>query len=118
MHFLEPFMTQTRIVPGFTLGPDPTTWKGTPHSRPFGFQITFPSPLFTAEFEREMQARIDEPEFGLLQDILAFKGFSARINNSILCKHPSVWAPHSPPSSPTLLRYILYLSDSPVLHYI
>jgi len=29
----------------------------------------------------------------------------------------SVWAPHSPPSSPTLLRNMLFPPDHPVLEY-
>ena len=52
-----------------------------------------------------------------LQDILFLNNRFARINN-IRCKHPSVWAPHSPPSPPTLLRNILFPPTPPVLQYI
>jgi len=49
-----------------------------------------------------------------LQDILSLKGVGARIN-TILCNQPSIWVPHSPPSSPTLLRNILYLPEPPCI---
>jgi len=49
------------------------------------------------------------------QAILMLNDFCARINN-ILCKHPSV-CPLSP-SSPALLRNILFPPDPPALQYI
>jgi len=53
--------------------------------------------------------------FWPLQDIFLLNGLCARINN-MLCKHPSVWAPHPPtPSSPTLLRNILFPPDPPCI---
>jgi len=60
----------------------------------------------------------NQPEPWPLQNIVSLKGFCARTNH-ILRKHPSVWASHSPPVSPTrLLRKILYLPNPPVLQYI
>jgi len=78
--------------------------------------VADPTEAAEASLEVLRQAQVSESLLGLY-NILVW--FEACVQQSILliANTPSVWAPHSPPSSPTRLRNTVFPPDHPSLQY-
>jgi len=77
-----------------------------------------PKPRFGPNLDSTAQgsARWNESAFKPLQDIRLVLSLSIRIN-TIIRKHPPCLGTPPPPSSPTLLRNIVFSLDNPLLQY-